>query len=46
MDEITFIVLDNGTQRWHKNGISHRENGPASIWSNGSQRWVKDGEKP
>ena len=33
----------NGTKRWYKNGLLHRDDGPAVIWSDGRQEWWKDG---
>src|SRR3990167_3422820 len=35
----------NGTQKWRKNGLLHRENDlPACIWANGMNEWYKDGQ--
>ena len=36
----------NGTKRWFKNGIIHRDNDlPAYIGSNGTKAWYKNGEE-
>ena len=29
---------------WYKNGLLHRENGPAVEYSNGKKEWYKNGE--
>ena len=34
---------ENGTQYWYKNGMRHREDGPAVIYPDGQQEWYKDG---
>lgn len=37
-------VSDDGTQRWFKSGLRHRDDGPAVIYHNGYNQWYKDGE--
>ena len=36
-------INEHGTKRWYKNGLLHRDDGPAVIWSDGRQEWWKDG---
>ena len=31
-----------GTKIWYKDGLVHREDGPAIIWPDGSNFWYKD----
>ena len=38
------IVDPDGTQRWYKDGIAHREDGPAKIESDGSEYWFLNGK--
>jgi len=33
------IVFKSGTKHWHKNGMVHREDGPAYIHSDGRSWW-------
>ena len=47
MKEETFNGLyidERGSNRWYKNGVLHREDGPAIIWYDGDQWWYKDGK--
>jgi hypothetical protein len=38
-------VLDkDGTKYWFKDGLRHREDGPAVEWADGSKIWYKDDE--
>jgi len=39
------IKLTDGTQKWYKNGVLHREDGPAIIEPNGHQVWYFNGRK-
>jgi len=32
-----------GTKRWFKNGLRHRDNGPAVIWATGEEFWYENG---
>ena len=34
---------ENGNVFWKKNGVEHREDGPAIEWAYGSKQWWKDG---
>ena len=45
MDEITFIINKDGSQRWVKNNKPHREDGPSDVYSSGVQLWYKDGKR-
>lgn len=36
---INYIEYSNGTKQWFKNGLVHRENGPAVEWENGNKEW-------
>ena len=38
------VVYEDGTQRWYKGDILHRENGPAVIYRSGKLVWYKDGK--
>jgi hypothetical protein len=33
-----------GTDRWYKNGVWHREDGPAIIWKNGDKAYYLNGK--
>jgi hypothetical protein len=37
-------IDDRGTQRWWKNGLLHREDGPAVIYLDGYESWYLNGE--
>ena len=36
------IKYRNGTKIWYKNGLRHRDEGPAIEWVNGSRFWYKE----
>ena len=36
-------IDEYGTKCWYKNGLAHREDGPAVIDRDGTQYWYKDG---
>ena len=38
-------VDENGTQRWYKDGILHREDDPAVIYANGKHEWYVNGNR-
>jgi len=38
------IKYVNGYQAWYKNGLIHRDDGPAVIWADGTQFWYRYGE--
>jgi len=38
------IKYISGNERWYKNGIPHRDNGPAVIFNDGCQYWYKNGK--
>lgn len=42
-DEPCTSVFPDGEKRWLKNGILHRDGGPAVVWPDGSEFWHKDG---
>jgi hypothetical protein len=33
----------DGTRRHYRNGLRHREDGPAAIWLDGTQFWYRNG---
>ena len=33
------------TVRWFKNGVLHREDGPAIIWEDGTKEWFVNGKR-
>jgi len=41
---IAFGKIDND-KYWYKNGILHREDGPAVEWASGSKFWYKNGKQ-
>ena len=34
-------IRDDGEERWYKDGMLHRDNGPAIIWANGTEGWFQ-----
>jgi hypothetical protein len=38
-------ISDNLGERWFKNGLLHREVGPAIIWSDGEKEWWLNNEE-
>jgi len=38
-----YEVDTDGTKRWYKNGVLHREDGPAVEYVNGTKNWYKNG---
>src|SRR5436190_22048359 len=40
------VVQKDGAKIWYKNGIVHREDGPAVERANGTQEWFFDGVRP
>ena len=38
------IIDEYGNKSWYKDGIPHREDGPASEWANGNTIWFFNGE--
>jgi len=45
MIEYTVKVYADGTKEWYKNGLRHREDGPAIEYFNGDKYWYLNGEK-
>jgi hypothetical protein len=43
VNESTLTIYQDGTQLWVKNGIIHKEDGPAIIYPNGTMMWVVNG---
>lgn len=37
-------VWPNGTKRWYRDNLLHREDGPADIWANGTECYYIDGK--
>jgi len=37
------IENDRGDKRWYKNGLKHREDGPAIEWTDGNKLWYQNG---
>jgi hypothetical protein len=35
----------NGTEKWYRNGLRHRDDGPAAIYPDGRRIWFRDGVK-
>ena len=42
-NESICIEYTNGNKIWYKNGLWHRENGPAVEFRNGDKAWYKNG---
>jgi hypothetical protein len=35
----------NGTEKWYRRGLRHRDDGPAAIYPDGRRIWFDEGEK-
>lgn len=44
MDEIEYIIGNDGTKYWYSDDRLHRLNAPAVIFRDGSEQWYVDGE--
>jgi len=44
MSKIEFKDLSNGDKAWYKDGLAHREDGPAFITYNGCEYWYQNGK--
>jgi hypothetical protein len=33
----------NGTEKWYRDGLRHRDNGPAAVYPGGRRIWFVDG---
>jgi len=44
-DKIKHRVRLNGVEEFYRNGILHRDDGPARILPNGIEEWYKDGRR-
>ena len=40
-----FNINASGTREWWKNGVLHRDDGPAVEWVDGARCWYKNGER-
>jgi hypothetical protein len=38
-------VYVNGTEKWYRHGLRHRDDGPAAIYPDGRRIWFVDGVK-
>ena len=38
-----FHINKSGTKCWYKDGLAHRDDGPAIIYRDGAQHWYKNG---
>lgn len=43
-DKPAVICSRDGTEIWYKNGLRHRDNGPAFVRRNETQEWIKNGK--
>lgn len=43
IDDRSSQELSNGARSWHRDGLLHRENGPAQIGADGTERWFTNG---
>jgi len=41
--QLVRIVDATGTERWHRNGVLHRTDGPAISYPDGTERWYRNG---
>ena len=37
------VEWENGKKEWYKEGLLHREDGPAIEWESGTKEWYKEG---
>ncbi len=44
MNRPEFYIMNDGTQEWWKNGLRHRENGPAILYPDGGEEWWFNGQ--
>lgn len=42
-NDMPAIIYPNGSCFWFKNGIRHRDKGPASTYPNGQENWWNNG---
>ena len=42
--ENKFFIDEDGTKHWYKDGILHREDGPAVEYTDGTKQWYRDGK--
>jgi hypothetical protein len=38
-------VYVNGTEKWYREGLRHRDGGPAAIYPDGRRIWFTEGQK-
>jgi hypothetical protein len=38
------FILKDGSERWYKDNVFHREGGPAKIWKDGTEEWYQEGK--
>jgi hypothetical protein len=38
-------VFVNGTEKWYRDGLRHREDGPAATYPDGRRIWFHHGRK-
>lgn len=36
------VIMSEGIKIWYRNGLRHREDGPATVYPNGSKMWFKN----
>jgi len=41
--ELRVVVAMDGSRYWHRQGVLHREHGPAAELADGTRRWYKNG---
>ena len=39
------LIYRNGDKEWYKDGVYHREDGPAVEYADGNKYWYKDGKR-
>ena len=43
VSKIIHLKFSNGDQLWKRDGLLHREDGPAAIYPNGRWAWMRNG---
>ena len=42
---IKMVISPDGTREWFRNGLWHRDDGPAVEWPNGTKVWFYNGRR-
>ncbi len=44
LEVVDQVTWPDGTRKWYREGLRHREDGPAVIWPDGQQEWWRKGK--